>query len=97
MIGWWTPNVPVRTGNADVLATTYVRSDRALISLASWSPDTARVKLELDWSALGLSPATTRLRAPAIKDFQEAATYAPGDVLAIPPRRGLLLIAEPRK
>lgn len=96
MIGWWSPNVPVKTGNADVRATAYVRSGRTMISLASWSSDTAKVKLELDWSALGLNAAMTHLRVPAIEDFQEAATYAPGDVLAIPPGRGLLLIAEPR-
>jgi hypothetical protein len=97
MIGWWSPSAPVKTGNDDVLATTYVREGKALVALASWAPETSNVKLTIDWKALGVDPARAQLRAPLIKDFQEDAIFAPGDLIPIPPGRGRILIVEPRR
>ena len=96
MIGWWSPSAPVKTDNDDVLATTYLREGKALVSVASWAPDIANVKLTIDWKALGIDPARARLRAPAIKDFQDVAIFAPTDAIPIPPGRGRLLIIEAR-
>ncbi|MEP7347885.1 MAG: glycoside hydrolase domain-containing protein, partial [Gemmatimonadaceae bacterium] len=47
MIGWWSPAAPVKTGNEDVLATTYVRAGKALVALASWAPESVNVKLTI--------------------------------------------------
>ncbi len=98
MIGWWSPAAPVKTGHDNVLATTYVRAGggKALLALASWAPGEADVKLTVDWKALGIDPLRARLRAPAIKDFQEEAIFAPTDVIRIPPGRGRVLVLEPR-
>jgi hypothetical protein len=94
MIGWWSPASPVKTGNSDVLATTYVREGKALVALASWAPESVNVKLTIDWKALGIDQARARLRAPAIKDFQDEAIFAPTDSIPIPLGRGRLLIVE---
>lgn len=95
MIGYWSPNCPVRTDNANVLATAYVKEGKTLISLASWNAGAVSVRLTIDWSALGLDPATSLLVAPEIQDFQHAAAFRPDERIAIEPGRGWLLIAEP--
>ncbi|MGB2906842.1 MAG: glycoside hydrolase domain-containing protein [Candidatus Aminicenantaceae bacterium] len=92
MVGYWSPNNPVRTDNPEVLATVYVRADRALISLASWAGKDVRVKLMIDWEALGLDPDRMVLTAPHIPDFQEAARFGPQDSIPVPAGRGWLLI-----
>ena len=92
MIGWWAESGPVRTGNANVLATVCVRRGAVLIALASWAKEPADVRLAIDWKKLGLDPKRAVLRAPAIEGFQEAAEFRPGDPIRIEPAKGLLLI-----
>jgi hypothetical protein len=94
MIGYWLPNCPVRANRADVLATVYARPGRALIAVASWAPERVAIKLDVDWAALGLDPHLARLTAPAVKDFQDAALFAPGDEIPIEPGRGWMLVAS---
>jgi hypothetical protein len=55
-----------------------------------------KVRLTVDWQALGLDPARTVLRAPAISAFQGPAEFAPGAAIPIEPGKGWLLVAEPR-
>lgn len=95
MLGWWTPDAPVRTGRDDVLATTYRRAGRSLIAVASWAKDTVAVPLRIDWKALGLDSATARLEAPAIDGFQPAATFRPGEPIPVAPGKGWLLRVAP--
>lgn len=94
MTGWWEPDCPVRTGAGDVLATVYKRSGKSLIAIASWARDTARVRLQVDWKALGLDPARVRLRAPAIAGFQPAAEFAASGEIPVEPKKGWMLVAE---
>ncbi len=95
MDGWWDPATPVRTGRTDVLATSYVREGQTLVALASWAPDTASVRLQVDWKALGLDRSRVTIVAPPIPDFQPAATFRPGDTIPVPPGRGWLLELRP--
>jgi hypothetical protein len=92
MIGYWSPACPVRTDCSDVLATVYAAPGRAMVALASWAPERVAVKLTVDWAALGVDPQHAALRAPAIADFQPAATFAPSDAIALEPGKGWLLI-----
>ncbi len=94
MLGYWEPNCPVRSDNPDVLATAYVRQGRTLISVASWAKGVARVKLTVDWAALGLDPAKAHLYAPAVAEFQDEALFAPDATIPVPPGRGWVLIAD---
>lgn len=94
MIGYWSPDCPVRTDRQGVLATVYRRDGRALISLASWEKDPVRVRLAIDWKSLGIDPAKSRLTAPAISGFQDAASFEPSDEIPVEPGRGWLLIAD---
>ncbi len=91
MIGWWVPNPPVNTDRSDVLVTTYAGNGKALLAIASWSPDTVDVNLQVDWKALGLDSAKATLVAPAIDSFQVARTFKPGEPIPVAPARGWLL------
>ncbi|MCC7054491.1 MAG: DUF5107 domain-containing protein [Gemmatimonadaceae bacterium] len=97
MHGWWSGAAPVTTGDADILATTWTKPGSAMVSLGSWKADDTPVRLTIDWQALGLDPARTRIRAPAIANFQAAGTYDPGAPITVPGKRGLLLILEPSR
>jgi hypothetical protein len=99
MIGWWVEGGPIRTGNEDVLATTYYRrrggagkTPSALVALASWAKEPVDVRLAVDWKRLGLDPRKAALSVPAIEGFQEAAEFKPGDPVRLEPGKGLLLI-----
>ena len=95
MVGWWVHDTPVKTDNPDVLATSYVRKgDKTLVSIASWAPATTKVKLTVNWKALGLDPSRVRLLAPAVEGFQPAATFKPGEAIPVQPGKGWLLQLE---
>jgi hypothetical protein len=91
MDGWWDPATPVQTGRSDVLATSYLRDGRALVAIASWAPDTARVHLQVDWKNAGIDSTRATIRATAIRDFQPEAEFAPGGEIVVPPGKGWLL------
>jgi hypothetical protein len=92
MEGYWVPSNPVKTGKKDVLATSYLKDGAVLVAIASWAVETENVRLAVDWTALGIDPARAVLTAPAIENFQEAATYKIDDEIPILPGRGLLLM-----
>lgn len=95
MIGWWVPGSPVRTGRPDVLATVYQGEGRSIVAVASWATDTARVRLAVDWTHLGIDPAHARIVAPELPGYQSAASFGPYDPIPVAPGRGWLLIFEP--
>jgi len=97
MIGFWVPDRPVKTGRADVLATSYVHPDRVLISLGSWASDDVPVTLDVNWRALGMDPARVTIAAPAIEGFQEPTTFAVSDAITVPAGRGWLLVIEEKR
>jgi hypothetical protein len=94
MIGYWVPDSPVSTGNADVLATSYVAAGKTLVSIASWAAEPVHIRLLIDWEALGIDSSTAKISAPAIRDFQPAASYGPADPIPVEPGKGWLLIIE---
>ena len=97
MLGYWDDRCPVRTDNADVLATAYVRKEKVLISLASWAPQATKVRLKIDWAALGIDPAKAVLRSPAVRGFQEVAEFAPDAAIQVEQLKGWLLVLEAAK
>jgi hypothetical protein len=100
MIGYWVDSAPVKTGNPQVLATSYVRDGRTLVALASWAPGAGprgrppptTVRLAIDWGALGLDPKKATLTAPAIANFQEAASFRADGEIPIEAGKGMLLV-----
>ena len=91
---WFMADPPVRTGNPEVLATTYRRAGRSFIALGSWAKAEQSVRLRVDWARLGLDPARTRLFAPHIAGMQTEGRWAPDDLIPVAPGRGWWLIAD---
>ena len=94
MHGWWSATILVTTSDTAVLATTWTKDGKAMVSLGNWNDGDISVRLTIDWKALGLDRARTRIHAPAIVDFQNAATWKPGEAITVPGKKGLLLILE---
>ena len=94
MIGFWVGSTPVKTGRADVLATSYVRDGKTLVAVASWAKERVDVDLAIDWKALGLDPAKVKITAPAIEGFQDARTFAVGSRIPLEAGKGLVLVLQ---
>ena len=94
MIGYWSPDCPVQTNHKDVLATVYLKNGAALISIASWANEVVPVQLQFNWDALGMDPEKAILFAPFILDFQEEASFDPGQNIPIEPGKGWLFILQ---
>jgi len=94
MLGYWSPNCPVKTNNPKVLATVYRKKGSALISIASWAETDVKVKLLIDWKALGINPASAKITAPDVKNFQAAQNFNPNDEVSVTKNKGLLLVVH---
>lgn len=94
MIGYWSENCPVRTGNDKVLATVYKKNGSALISIASWAETDVNIKLEIDWNKLGIDPSSAKITAPEINNFQPAKIFAVSDEIPVSKGKGWLLMVK---
>jgi hypothetical protein len=97
MIGYWSPSCPIKTGHSDILATVYTQEDKVLIALAGWADRDVPVRLQINWTALGMDPRRASLFAPFIPDFQEESQFAAGDRILMPAGRGKLIILSQEK
>jgi len=94
MIGYWSPKCPVRTGREDVLATVYKKPKEVLIAIASWASEDVKLRLDIDWKALGMNPNKARLIAPSISYFQDSAEFSPDEEIPVEKGKGWLLILK---
>lgn len=92
MIGYWSPNCPVKTNNPKVLATVYKKKGAALVSIASWAEGNSDIQLMIDWRALGIDPAKATLIVPEVKGFQTASSYGVNDKIPVEKNKGLLIV-----
>lgn len=97
MLGYWLKDAPVRTGDPDVLATTYSKPGGALVVLASWADSDRRVYLDIDWHALGFDgPTGMQYSVIEVDGLQEPAVLSLSDPVAVPANQGLYLIVQSR-
>ena len=94
MIGYWDKKCPVKTNREDVLATVFKGEGKSLIALGSWAKSTVSVRLNVDWSALGLNPKKVRIYAPSIPEFQEERIFKTGKNIEVPYGRGWLIVLD---
>ncbi|HEY4111099.1 glycoside hydrolase domain-containing protein [Puia sp.] len=92
MVGYWSPECPVTTGNSEIPATVYKKPGAAMIAIASWEKKDTTVTLNIDWQKLGIDKAHATIEAPAIANFQPAKKFAPGDPIPMEKGKGWLLI-----
>ena len=94
MIGYWSSSCPVKTDNEKVLATVYAKTDKVLISIASWAENSVSCHLSIDYSRLGFGSDRSKLSAPDIDGFQEGCSFGMQDEIPVEPGRGWLFILE---
>ncbi|MFM9907739.1 MAG: glycoside hydrolase domain-containing protein [Chitinophagaceae bacterium] len=94
MIGYWSSSCPVKTSDPKVLATVYQKKGKAMIAIANWEPADTVISLEIDWKKLGMDPTTATIKAPAIKNFQEARVFKWNDTITVSKNKGWLLIIK---
>ena len=63
-----------------------------MISLATWAKNDDKVRLEIDWEAIGLVPENVELFAPEISKFQPEKTWNINEPILIPKGKGFLII-----
>ncbi len=95
MIGYWSENPAVHTGQEDIKATAFVKKgEKTLIALGNFSHEEHSCQLSIDWEALGLDAATTRVHMPAIEDFQAAKELNISNSISITGQEGIILLLE---
>lgn len=93
MMGYWEENCPVQTGDPDILATVFRRSDRAMIVLASWAEESRDIQLVYDWSTLGFGEELVdTLVAPPLTGLQSARSLTSDETISVEPAGGGILI-----
>ncbi len=96
-IGWWAEgDCPVRCADPLVKASVWVRpGKKSLVSVANFASDSRRVKLQIDWKALGLDPTKAKLYAPALREYgQREAIVPPESELFLRPVAGAVFILD---
>ncbi len=94
MLGYWSPNCPVRTDNPKVLATVYKKNGVALISIASWAESDVDVHLSINWKALGIDSIKAKITAPEVTTFQMGRTFGINDAIPVSKNKGWLLVVK---
>ncbi|MDR2704701.1 MAG: DUF6067 family protein, partial [Planctomycetaceae bacterium] len=64
------------------------------ISIGNFDAKDQTVRLSFDWEKLGVNPATARLHAPAVKNFQEERIFRLDEDIPVKSKKGWLLILE---
>jgi len=94
MIGYWSPNCPVKTDNKKILTTVYVKNDNVLVALASWAEKEINCNLTINWQSLKLNPQITKIVAHQIENYQDAATFKVNEPIPVQPGKGWLLVIQ---
>ena len=94
MKGWWQNDAPITTSDPEVKATAFIKNGQTLVALGNFSTSSKNVTLTVNWTALGLDPATSHFFAPVSAGFQSQATYSPGDVIPLTAKRGMLFFLD---
>ena len=77
MVGYWDPDCPVWTSDPEVKATAYIKDDKVIVSIGNFSAKDKTITLGVNWKNLGMDPATAKVSAPEIQNFQEGRSFAP--------------------
>jgi hypothetical protein len=95
MLGYWMADCPVKTNHPAVKATAYVHKGRRLaIAVASWAKEAVTVRLDINWTAVGLDPAKVRVRVPEVVMFQPKLDPVSLDSLRVEPDKGWLVVVD---
>jgi len=94
MIGYWVDNSPVNTENDKIRSTVFVKDEKAMIVLASWSDIDVELDIEIDLAELGYDRTSIQVFSPALEGLQEYKEYNIGSPIKVPAQSGLILVLE---
>ncbi|MBE0648419.1 MAG: hypothetical protein IH596_11610 [Bacteroidales bacterium] len=94
MLGYWVERSPIRTQHKNIESTIYLKEDKALIAIGSWSDRDEKVTLEINWKSLGFEPDHARLFSPEIKDLQSFQLFEVNQPVVVKKNQGLILMLE---
>ncbi len=94
MKGYWVDDNPVKTNHKNIKTTAYLKEDKVLIAIGSWSDKDEYVTLNIDWNKLGLNKDNMKMYSPAVDFMQEAQAFTIGQKVKIPKADGLILVIE---
>jgi hypothetical protein len=94
MHGYWDPGNPVTASDPAILVTSYTRPGKALLAVASWASVDVKVRLHVDWAAIGISEASAKVFLPRVGRYQKAKRMHGHIVLDVAPRKGAFVIIE---
>jgi hypothetical protein len=90
--GFWDDANPVRTGNANLPVTVFVKEDKALAVIANWTDQPIDARITIDEELLGFEPATVKL--PEIRNLQWGNERANLNRMEIMGKSGVILLLE---
>jgi hypothetical protein len=96
MLGYWVDGAPIRTDKQGIKSTVYLKEDKAMIAIGSWSGKNELVKLEIDWETLGWNQEDYRLYGPEIEDLQGYEEHTFGVPVIVARKEGKILILDKR-
>jgi hypothetical protein len=94
MLGYWVDRSPIKTSAKDIKSTVYVKEDKVMIVLASWSDSDKMVSLNIDWKTLGLSMERMELVSPEMLGLQKLERFEADQELIVAKNSGLVLILK---
>ena len=90
--GYWLEKPPVITNHEKIIATAYLKPEKILIAIASWSDKDENVRLDFDWNQLGFK--SGRLFSPEVDKLQPYEEFNLEGPITIPQNMGLFLVLE---
>lgn len=90
MRGYWHSKAPVKTGEADVLATTYLRDGKALVAVYNFAKQKKRFSLSVCCELLGFVPDPAAV-APYVKGLQRKRGVQLCSPLTLKGRSGMII------
>ena len=94
MIGYWVDNSPLRINNNKIRSTVFVKDEKAMIVLASWSDNDVEIDMEIDLATLGYDRTSLQVSSPVMAGLQEYKEYNIDSPIKVPAQSGLILVLE---
>jgi len=94
LMGYWDMDNPVRTDNENILATTYLSPEFAVVSLGNFSGEDQNCTLEINWEALQMDKDNVSIYSPYIEQFQEEKEFGPGTRITVKGGEGWLIVIQ---
>jgi len=94
MKGYWVDDNPIKTNHRNIKTTAYLKDEKVLIAIGSWSDKDEYVTLNIDWNKLGIDKASVKMYSPAVDFMQTEQAFTIGQRVKVPKAEGLILVIE---